>query len=235
MARLLRCPTMLKALFALIVLSAAFCWSQVAAPNNAPPPEPGPAAGAASPMPYALSQALTDLDQVAQSAVRNLDSVRVDKWKTDSRNKDQVRENIQSLQRNLNAALPTLVQQVRQNPASVAALVKLYRNMNAVYDVIATVTENTGAFGSKDDYRVLATDVANWENVRRTVAEELEHLATNQDALVVRLRTQPKSQPAAASNGVPTRVIVDDVTPPKKKPKKKTAATPANPPATKPQ
>ncbi len=214
---------MLKALFAVAVLSATFCPSQVAAPNSAPP------------MPYALSQALTDLDQVAQSAVRNLDSVRVDKWKTDGRNKDQVRDNIQSLQRNLNAALPTLVQQVRQNPASVAALVKLYRNMNAVYDVLATVTENTGAFGSKDDYRVLATDTANWENVRRTVAEELELLAANQDALVVRLRTQPKPQPAAASNGVPARVIVDDVTPAKKTPKKKPAATSASPPASKPQ
>jgi hypothetical protein len=226
---------MLKALFALIVLSAAFCSSQVAAPNNAPPPDPAPAAGGAPPMPYALSQALTDLDQVAQSSVRNLDSVRVDKWKTDSRNKDQVRDNVQSLQRNLNAALPTLVQQVRQNPGSVAALVKLYRNMNAVYDVLATVTENTGAFGSKDDYRMLATDTANWENVRRTVAEELERSAANQDALIVRLRTQPKPQPAAASSGVPARVIVDDVTPPKKTSKKKPAATPASPPAAKPQ
>lgn len=209
---------MLKNTLAIVLLAASFCFAQVAAP----PPEPAAAQPA---VPYALSQTLTDLEQVTQSAVHNLDNVRVDKWKTDGRYKDQSRDNVQSLQRNLNAALPTLVQQVRSNPSSVAALVKLYRNLNAVYDVFATVAENTGAFGQKDDYKMLSTDIANFDAVRRSIADQLEQMAANQDEQIARLRAQIRTQMVSAPANVPKRVVVDDTPSAKKTPKKKPAST----------
>jgi hypothetical protein len=216
-----------KNVLATVLLSVSFCCAQVA--NPAAPPEPEPAANPAA-VPYQLGQALTDLEQVTQSVVHNLDNVRVDKWKTEGRYKDQAKDNVQSLQRNLNAALPTLVQQVRTNPSSVAGVVKLYRNLNAVYDVLATFAENTGAFGSKDDYRMLSTDVSNFESVRRSIAEQLEQMAAFQDDQLARLKAQARTQTVAAPSSAvyPKRVIVDDTTPAKKPAAKKKPA-PATP------
>jgi hypothetical protein len=108
-------------------------------------------------------------------------------------------------------------------------LVKLYRNLNAVYDVMASVTESTGAFGSKDDYQLLASDTGNMDTVRRSIAEQLEQMAANHDAQVARMIAQARAQQQAAAVAAPPKqVIVDDTQPAKKSSTKKktTAKTP---------
>jgi hypothetical protein len=185
------------------------------------------------------SAPLGQLDQTARQTVLDLSRVRVEKWKTDGNIKDQARDNIASLQKNLSAALPTLMQQVQANPNSVSAAVKLYRNLNVVYDVLASVTESTGAFGSKEDYQALATDVGGLDTLRRNIADQLEQLATSQDAAVVQLQNQVRAQQqaAAAAATAPKKVIVDDTEPAKtpKKKKKTPAATPATAPSATPK
>jgi hypothetical protein len=94
-----------------------------------------------------------------------------------------------------------------------------------VYDVLASVTESAGAFGSKDDYQALATDTANVDQVRRNIADQLEQMAAAKDAAYVQLTSQLKAQQAeAAAAAPPKKVIVDDNEPPKKPAKKKKAA-----------
>ncbi len=218
---------LMKTTIALFAIFSIYAAAQVAAPNNAPDPNAG---SQAAPMPLGVSQSLGQLDQVSRSAVLNLGRLRVDKWKVDSRDKDQARNNIESLQRNLTSALPSLMQNVRNNPGSLAASVKLYRNLNALYDVMSSITESVGAFGSKDDYNALANDTANLDSVRRTVADDLESMAANSDNQVSRLAAQLRSQQqsAAAASAPPKHVIVDDNAPAKKKPAaKKKAAKPA--------
>lgn len=214
------------ALFLLLTVSISM--AQVAAPNAAPDPNAG---SQAAPMPLGVSQSLGQLDQVSRSAVINLGRLRVDKWKVDSRDKDQARNNIESLQRNLTSALPSLMQNVRNNPGSLAASVKLYRNLNALYDVMSSITESAGAFGSKDDYNALANDTANLDSVRRTVADDLESMAANSDNQVSRLAAQLRSQQqaAATTSAPPKHVIVDDNAPAKKKPAPKKKAAKAAP------
>ena len=164
--------------------------------------------------------------QVSQDTVISLGRVRVDKWKTDDRLKSEAKANAESLQRNLTAALPTLVQAVRANPNSLAASVKLYRNLNAVYDVLESFSESTGAFGSKDDYNALAHDTSNLDNIRRNIADQVEQMATAQDAQLARLNQQIQAQQQQAAAAPPKKVIVDDNAPAKKATtKKKTSAT----------
>jgi hypothetical protein len=202
----------------MIVLCACLAFAQ--APSAMPP---NPAADAGN-----LAQPLAQLDQTARQTVMDLGKVRVEKWKADGSVKDQSRGNIDSLQKNLTAALPALMQQVRSNPASVGAAVKLYHNLNVVYDVLATVAESTGAFGSKDDYQALATDVANLDTIRRNIADQLEQMASAQDTAYAQLKNQIRTQQQAAVAAPPKKVIVDDSEPAKKKTatkKKKPAAT----------
>ena len=180
-----------------------------------------PASGATVNSGFALNQ----IDQLARQTVLDLSHLRVDKWKADSNIKDQNRGNIDSLEKNLSSALPALMQQVQSNPNSVSAALKLYRNLNVVYDVLASVAENAGAFGSKDDYQALATDASNLDNLRRNFADQLETMASAQDNAYAQLLNQVRVQQQAAASAPPKKVIVDDNEPAKKSAKKKKASS----------
>jgi len=213
--------------FASVLFGCVSLFAQISAPasNSGSVTQQSTAQGQMAPTTYATSQSLDQLMQVAQDTVMNLGRVRVDKWKTDERIKGQAKANAESLQRNLTAALPTLVQAVRANPNSMAASVKLYRNLNAVYDVLESFSESTGAFGSKDDYNALARDTSNLDNIRRNIADQVEQMATAQDAQLARLYQQIQAQQQQAAATPPKKVIVDDNTPAKKTTSKKKAAT----------
>ena len=218
--------------FASVVLASASLFAQISAPssNSDSVTQPTTPQGQMAPTSFGTSQSLDQLLQVSQNTVMNLGRVRVDKWKTDDRFKDQAKANAESLQRNLTAALPTLIQGVRANPNSMAASVKLYRNLNAVYDVLESFSESTGAFGSKDDYNALARDTANLDNIRRNIADQVEQMATAQDAQLAKLNQQIQAQQQQAAAAPPKRVVVDDNAPAKKSStsaKKKTGSKPA--------
>ncbi|PYX73756.1 MAG: hypothetical protein DMG72_12380 [Acidobacteria bacterium] len=76
-----------------------------------------------------LNMLLSQLEQVAQSTTADLSKLRIDKWKTDSSNKRQVQADVASIQRNLQSALPEILNQLRASPEDLSATFKLYRNL----------------------------------------------------------------------------------------------------------
>jgi hypothetical protein len=168
-----------------------------------------------------ISAMLGRLDQISQSMQINLAKLRIERWKTDSSTKAQAEGNVTSLQRNLSAALPNVVGEVRNDPANLTSGLKLYRNVNALYEVLSSVTEYAGAFGSKDDYRSLGTDASNLDDARRLLADQLESLASVKESQIEQLRNQAIATQTTPPAGAPKKIIVDDNTPAKKAPKKK--------------
>ena len=168
-----------------------------------------------------ISAMLGRLDQISQSMQINLAKLRIERWKTDSSTKAQAAGNVTSLQRNLSAALPNVVGEVRNDPANLTSGLKLYRNVNALYEVLSSVTEYAGAFGSKDDYRSLGTDASNLDDARRLLADQLESLASVKESQIEQLRNQAIATQTISPAGAPKKIIVDDNTPAKKAPKKK--------------
>jgi hypothetical protein len=201
--------------------------------TSVPTPLPAPAAN--------ISAMLGRLDQISQSMQINLAKLRIERWKTDSSTKAQAEGNVTSLQRNLSSALPNVVGEVRNDPANLTSGLKLYRNVNALYEVLSSVTEYAGAFGSKDDFRSLGTDAANLDNARRLLADQLEGLASVKEAQIMQLRNQATAAQAAAPSSPPKKIVVDDNALAKKSPKKKkaapaaTASGPPTPASTTPQ
>jgi len=221
-----------------LLLSASVAAAQ-GVPNG--PTNQGSQSAAAPPVPYAsvsqLNVVLSEIEQAAQASTGDLGKLRIEKWKTDSANKRQVQGDVDSLRRNLQAALPELVNQLRASPEDLTATFKLYRNMDALYDVFGSVVESAGAFGTKDDFQSLSNDLSSLERSRRSLAERMESLTAAKEAELTRLRTQVKAM-AAAPPPPPKKIIVDDDETPKKPAKKKPApkttkpATPATPPTT---
>ncbi len=180
-----------------------------------------------------LNQLLTQLEQVSQTTQVDLASTRIDRWKTDSTTKRQTQANLESIQRNLKTALPEIIGQMRSSPESLAASFKLYRNLDALYDVLSSVVESAGAFGTKDEFQSLDNDFNTIETARRSLAERMQGLAESKEVELTQLRTQVRNaQPVVTAP--PKKVIVDDTEPVKKPPAKKKLAAKTTPATTKP-
>jgi hypothetical protein len=199
---------------------------------------PAPPAAAASPsvtvptptangMPAVLAADLDRLQSAASRAHSEIAQMRIEKWKTDSASKQQAQANAESLQRNLTSALPGLIDNFRAAPQDLGAGFKLYRNLNALYDVFASFTESAGAFGPKGDYEALVPPLDVIDSVRRDLGDDLESLTVSNQTELNQLRTQLRTlqQAAVAPPPPPKKVIVDDTEPTKKTTHKKKPAS----------
>jgi hypothetical protein len=191
---------------------AVFCWLVVlAATAFAQAPTP--------PVSYSsiaeLNQMLSNLQQASQATQEDLSRVRIEKWKTDSGTKRQTEGNVESLQRNLQTALPGMIADLKNSPENAALTFKVYRNLDALYDVMTSVVESVGAFGSKEEFQPLNRDLGALEDTRRAFADRMDKLANAKENELGQLRTALQNARAAAP---PKKTIVDDTAPPPKKP-----------------
>jgi hypothetical protein len=190
---------------------------------------------APAPVAYAsaseVNNILAQVKQTAQNIDGDLSKTRVEKWKTDSGIKNEIQGNIESVRRNLQSALPEMTTALSNAPEDLAASFKLYRNLDALYDVFGQVVESAGAFGTKDEYQNLGNDMSSLQSTRRMLGERMQNLAAAKETELTRLRNEVKAAQAAPP-APPTKVVVDDTEPPKKAVKKK--KTPAKPAAATP-
>src|ERR1700693_2799220 len=100
------CPACAWRYWVLPVLIGA-AMAQVATPPSS--------AASAPPVPYAsisqLNLLLSQLEQVAQATQLDLGKLRIEKWKIDSNTKRGTQADVESLQRNLQTALPEIIGQ----------------------------------------------------------------------------------------------------------------------------
>jgi hypothetical protein len=195
----------MKALFPAVLLLATTLFAQTQ--NRS--------AATAAPPTQDLGVTLASIEQTAYATTAQLQATRIDKWKTESSQKQQAQQNAESLVRNLTAALPGMVTAVRTSPHSMAANFKLYRNISALYDVLLPLTESAGAFGQKGEFQALGDQLQRWDQIRRSHADYIERLAAMKDA------PPPASTTTGTSKSGTKKIIVDDEPAPSKSKKTK--------------
>ena len=209
----------MKLLLSLLLMAVIAPLSQGQTPLSSAPTNSVPAAQT-FPDPGTL---LSRIQQETLGLSADLGKLRIDKWKTDSSTKSQATDNVESIQRNITNALPGLISAVRSAPQSLGANFKLYRNINALYDVLANLAESAGAFGKREEYEVVAPHVAAIDDDRRAYGDLLAQMTASADSRIAAY------QQAAAQAAVqpPKKIIIDDTepAPPKKKTRKKSAAS----------
>jgi len=208
------------------------CFATLLGAQNKPPDPPAqaPAPAAApenAPDPAPL---LAKIEQETQALNADVGKLHIDRWKVDSGTKQQATENATSIQRNLTAALPELMNAVRSSPQSLAANFKLYRNLNALYDVVAGLGESVGAFGRRDEYDMIAPHVAALDEARRSYADFVQQMSASADSRIT-TDQQELARAAAAVAAVqtpPKKIVVDDDQPAPTTKKKKTSTKKAS-------
>jgi hypothetical protein len=214
-----------------LCLASATTFAQTAAN---PVPTSGNTVPAASTQTLSVASDLNRLQTASSQATLDLGRLRIEKWKADGGSKRQAQANADSLQRNLTSALPGLIDAVRVAPQDLNAEFKLYRNLNALYDVFASLTESAGAFGPRSDYDALARQLDTFDSVRRNLGDTLEQLTSSTQSEIAQLRSQVRTyQQAATTAATPVKKVVVDDTAPTKKPvhKKKPVATSTSSPS----
>jgi hypothetical protein len=202
------------AVLTLLVVSGA-CVG--AARGQAAPAAPPP--GAVFPI-ASLRPALANV----QNTIANLG---VSRWKAPAETRAAVQQDIGSMQRDLNATLPGLVAQAEANPTALSSAFAVFRNLDALYDVLLRVTETAALAGSGSDAGSLEDARAGLEDGRDKLGNWLLQSITAQDAQVVHLQTALAAHPAAAPAAAPTKGVIDDGPENPKPRKKKPAPAPA--------
>ena len=173
-----------------------------------------------------VSAVLAQLNQASQTSSADLTKLRIERWKTDGDTKRQSLANVDSVQRNLQNALPAMVTQLSGAPDSLTATFKLYRNVGALHDVLSNLAESAGAFGSKDEFQSLANDTSSIDQARRALADRMDKLAAAKENELADLHSQVKALRAALPPEPPKKIIVDDNPAPKKPVKKRAVPKP---------
>jgi hypothetical protein len=197
------------------------------APVNAQGQPPAP--------PTDLNTILLQVQKATSSANVNLGKLRIEKWKTDSQQKQQMQQVADSLQKNITNAVPGLISDVQTSRGGVLASFKLYHNLNVVYEFLSSMAEAAGAYGKKEEYQPLEGDATALDTVRQNLSTYIEQASGKMEAenRAAANALQARQAPGTLVPGKKVVVIDDNDTPPKKHPKSTKKKT--SPPASQPQ
>jgi hypothetical protein len=206
------------AVLTLLLWSGSFALSaaaQAAAPGTTLAPAPAQASFAMASLRPALAN--------VQAAIGN---VNLSRWKASAATRTAVQQDIGSMQRDLNATLPGLVTSAEASgPGVLAPSFAVFRNLDALYDVLLRVSETAALAGSESDAGSLEDARAGLEDGRGKLGAWLLQSIGAQDAQIT--RQQAPAAQAATPAPAPSKIVVDDGPTAPKPHKKKPVPTPA--------
>jgi ubiquinone biosynthesis protein UbiJ len=216
-----------KALIFVLISSAALsAMAQTQAPAN-PQLQTTPQAGD-------LNALLQQIQQATSSASVNIGKLRIEKWKTDSQQRQQMQQVADSLQKNIANAVPGLIGDVQTTRGGVLASFKLYHNVNVLYEFLSSMAEAAGAFGKREEYQPLEGDAAALDTARQNLSTYIEQAAGKMEAANRGSNAAQARQTQATVVPGKKVVIIDDGDVPAPKRAKSTKKKASPPPATAP-
>ncbi len=184
----------------------------------------------AAPPPAAPAFAVGSLRPALANVQAAVGSLSIGHWKASSEVRTNALQDVVSMQRDLTATLPGLLTQAEaagaSGPAALSPAFAVFRNLDALYDVLLRVTETAALTGPASDASSLEDARAGLEDGRAKLGAWLLQAIGAQDAQVARAAA-PVPHPAAAP-AAPTKIVVDDG-PETPKPRKKKPAPPQAP------
>jgi hypothetical protein len=209
-------------ILAILCSPLLLCGAQ--SPSNATPPQDVPV-----PPSTTVSGLLQpSLDTVQQT----LGGLKLEKWKRGTV-REEADANVADIEKDLQATLPPLVTASDQASGSVTKVLPVFRNIDALYDVLLRVVEASRVSAPAEQVTPLQDSLISLGSARRRLAERLQETAIAQEKQISDLKSTVQAQTAAA-RAVPAPVTATCAppAPAKKVLKKKTkpaASTPQKP------
>jgi len=177
-----------------------------------------------------LNAIVNELQRVSVAANGDIGRLRIEKWKADGSQKQQMQQVAESLQRNITQAVPGLISDLQSAPGSVSKAFKLYHNLTVVYEFLSSLSEAAGAYGKKEEYDPLSADANSLDQVRQKLSDYIDQSAVALENQAKKA-TSTRTTAAQSTQTVPKKIVIDDSTPTTTRKKKKAAPASNNPPS----
>jgi hypothetical protein len=157
----------------------------------------GPNPNGTSPMPPATAPTppsatlQPSLDVLKQA----LAGISTDKWKASPAIRTEADGNLRSVQRDVESTLPPLVAAADAAPDSVAKAIPVFRNIDALYDVMLRLDTAGRLAAPRDQMSALDQALASVSDARHSLGDQLQTSAEAQDARVMHLQAALKAVP----------------------------------------
>ena len=206
-------------------LAAPVCLAQVGV-TSAPTAAQSQSAPAASPAPRPSDLLHPALSQVGQAVA----SLNISRWKAPGEVRGATQQNVDSIQHDLNGTLPGLLATADAAPASVSAVFPVYRNIDALYDVLLRVSETAQLAAPQNEATSVSDALSKLESARNDLGNSILNCSKSSEAEVVKLRASIQ-QAAAVQPATPPKTTVGNdgpATPSSTTKRKKKPAPPAS-------
>jgi hypothetical protein len=165
--------------------------AQIQPPQRTQPP------ANAQPVQANLNLIIDQIQRAALATNGDLGKLRIEKWKTDSDQKEQLQKMADSIQRNVTYAIPGLITDVQNSRGSMSTAFKLYHNITIVYEYLTSLTDAAGVLGKREEFEPLANDAAALDSARQNLSTYIEQTASQIESRA--RHPAPGSGPAPAS------------------------------------
>lgn len=162
----------------------------------------------------------TTLQPTVQLVKAALSTVNVDKWKASPAIKSEADGNLQSVQRDMDQTLPGLVMAADSAPDSAAKALPVFRNVDALYDVMLRLDAAGRLAAPKDQLGALDDALSSIASARRTLGDQLQANTDAQEQRMIKLQQAVAHPPSA-----PVPAPVQCTPPPPSATKKKRTAS----------
>jgi hypothetical protein len=190
--------------FGIVPVIFAVSLAAVSAGQTAVPDAQPGARGSSTVLPSAMLQpVLSDV----QSSTSGLN---ISRWKAPSSVRDAAQENVDSIQRDLGNTLPGLIAQADAAPGSVPASFAVYRNIDALYDVLLRVSESADLAAPENEADSVDSSLQKLEVARAQLGDSILRISQHDEAQVVALEAAVRSAKAAAAAQPKPEIVVDD-------------------------
>jgi len=195
---------------------------------------------AQQPTPAAAPQPTIPSSSIVQPAMteveRSISALNISRWKAPGQVKTAAQQDTGSIQRDLSDTLPGLLSKADAAPTTVPPAFVVYRNIDALYDVLLRVSETASLAAPQGESDALFSSLNKLEAARSQLGDAILNASQQREDQIVKLEASVRAAAAAQAQAPqPKTTVVDDGTAPPSpaKKKKKPAAKPpaANPPA----
>ncbi|HZY62397.1 MAG TPA: hypothetical protein VFE38_07715 [Edaphobacter sp.] len=156
-------------------------------------------------------------------------SLNISHWKAPNEVRAATQQNADSIQRDMSGTLPGLLATADTDPSRVSAVFPVYRNIDALYDVLLRVSETAGLAAPQREMSDIHDALQQLESARTNLGNAIFTLAKNNEAATIKLQAIVEQQAAAArATTTPAKTTVIDDGPVKtttRKKKKKPATS----------
>jgi hypothetical protein len=192
-----------------------------------------PAADAQPATPSPSVVAPSSILQPALSGVQSTTAgLNISKWKAPGSVRQAAQQDVDSIQNDLGRTLPNLLASADAAPASIPPSFAVYRNVDALYDVLLRVSETAYLAAPENEASAVADALQRLETARTQLGDSILGMSQRQEAQIVALVAEAQS--AKASPAAQTHENVVDDGPAKKTPSKTKKKAATKKPATKP-